>query len=107
MSVADFISRHEADPAMAARLSQARQRMAGEIDQITTLRRLRLAAGFSQDKLAEAAKTSQAYIARVEAGTLDPGSDMVARMASALRLHPVVVFEAIRTQRDKLGASSG
>jgi transcriptional regulator with XRE-family HTH domain len=67
-------------------------------------RRLRLAAGLSQEKLAAAAKTTQTYIARIEAGTVDPGTDMLARLAAALRTDEVTVFTAVRVQRAAKGS---
>jgi transcriptional regulator with XRE-family HTH domain len=93
----------EADPSMAPRLEDARRALSGILDTTNTLRRLRLAAGFSQASLAAAAKTTQTYIARVEAGTLDPGTDMLARLAGALGTDEVIVFSAVRAQRAKKG----
>ena len=58
-----------------------------------------MAAGLSQAKLADRAGATQSYIARVEAGTLDPGTDMLARLADALGASEESVFAAIRAQR--------
>ena len=89
----------ETDADMATHLEEARRGLADTVDQAGTLRHLRLAAGMSQTKLADLALTTQSYIARVESGTLDPGTDMLARLASALGTDEVTLFSAVRAQR--------
>lgn len=89
----------ESDADMKPHLEQARRELAAVIDKPGTLRQLRLAAGISQTKLAELALTTQSYIARVESGTLDPGTDMLVRLAAALGAEEVAVFSAVRAQR--------
>ena len=91
----------EADSDMAPRLAEARRNLAEILDKAKAFRHLRLAAGLSQAKLADLAKTTQTYVARVESGTLDPGTDMLARLASALGTSDVTVFSAVRAQRDQ------
>jgi transcriptional regulator with XRE-family HTH domain len=90
---------------MAPHLEQARRDLANIVDRPGTLRHLRLAAGMSQAKLAELALTTQSYIARVEAGTLDPGTDMLARLASALGVDELTAFAAVRAQRSDKGSA--
>ena len=102
-SLATLVHELESDSDMAARLAIARQEMAAKLDVAVTMRRLRLSAGLSQAKLADAAKTTQTYIARIEAGTLDPGTDMIARLAAGLGVGAEAVFAAVRTQREGLG----
>lgn len=83
----------EADPEMAERFAQGRRALAENLSSpAETIRSLRLKAGLSQVQLAEGASATQSYIARLEAGTLDPGTDMLARLAAALALPEIDVF---------------
>lgn len=103
VALGDVMRRLELDAGMAPRLARARQSLAQVLgSERKTLRDLRLAAGMSQAKLAERAGATQSYIARVEAGTVDPGTDMLARLAQALGVPDVDVFGAVRTQRESL-----
>lgn len=99
VTVTDFLAGLEADPSIAPLLAKARVDLGAVIDRTGTLRDLRLAAGLSQAKLAALADTTQTYVARVEAGNLDPGTDMLARLASALSVSDASVFSAVRLQR--------
>jgi hypothetical protein len=99
LPVTDFIRELESDPEMALRLDQARRKLSDVIDKPETFRHLRLDTGLSQSNLAALASTTQAYIARVELGTLDPGTDMLARLALALGTDETTVFLAVRAQR--------
>jgi ribosome-binding protein aMBF1 (putative translation factor) len=103
VTLADFAAEFESDNDFAPKLENARRELAALVDHAPTLRRLRLSAGMSQAKLAAAASTSQAYVARVEAGTLDPGTDMLARLAIALGTDEVTIFAAVRIQRSQAG----
>lgn len=103
MSIGDFARELEADADMAPRLERARRSLAKVLDDQPNFRQLRLSAGLSQGKLAEMADTTQSYVARIESGTLDPGTDMLARLASSLRISEVTVFSAVRMQRTKKG----
>jgi DNA-binding XRE family transcriptional regulator len=105
-ALSDVMSDLEADPTMTPHLRRARGALAEVLDHGREFRQLRLASGLSQSKLAEAANTSQAYVARIEAGTVDPGTDMLQRIARALRIEPAVVFSAVIKQRAKQGSSS-
>jgi DNA-binding XRE family transcriptional regulator len=105
-ALSDVMSDLEADSTMASHLHRARGVLAEVLDKGREFRRLRLAAGLSQAKLADAANTSQAYVARIEAGTVDPGTDMLQRIARALSIEPVVVFSAVVAQRAKQGSGS-
>jgi transcriptional regulator with XRE-family HTH domain len=69
------------------------------LDGTVTVRKLRLSAGLSQTRLARLAGTTQPYVARLEAGSLDPGTDKLARLAAALSVSPVALFNAVRAQR--------
>jgi ribosome-binding protein aMBF1 (putative translation factor) len=89
----------EQDPGTAVRLARDRTRPAAAVDTTVTVRKLRLSAGLSQTKLARLAGTTQPYVARLEAGSLDPGTDKLARLAAALSVSPVALFNAVRAQR--------
>lgn len=98
--VSDYLKHLEADTRSAAELAAARRRLAQLIGvEPQSLRGLRLAAGLSQTILAERAGSTQPYIARIEAGSADPSTDMLARIANALGVDAVNVFAAIRAQR--------
>lgn len=91
----------ETDPEMAAAMADARKELSQSlyINNPQTFSAIRLAAGMSQDQLAAKAFTSQPYIAKIEAGRNDPGTDVIAKLAIALKLQEEVVFKAIRSQR--------
>lgn len=97
--LSSFIAELEFEPAMAERLNNARRALASAIGEAETFRHLRLSAGLSQDRLAALASTTQTYVARLESGTVDPGTDMLARLAAALGTSEVAVFSAVRAQR--------
>jgi transcriptional regulator with XRE-family HTH domain len=50
------------------------------------VRRLRIAAGLTQLQLAEAADIVDATVSRIERGRMDPSSELLGRLASALRV---------------------
>lgn len=94
--------RLEANAQMAAHLDQARRTLGQELEPTAkSLRALRLAAGMSQTTLAELATTTQSYVARIEAGRADPGTDMLDRLARALGISGETLFSAIRAQRER------
>lgn len=67
---------------------------------IRALIKARKAAGLSQAALAERVGTGQAVISRIERGAVSPTLDMVARIARALNLRPMLAFEAQRRLGD-------
>lgn len=67
-------------------------------DESETLSALRLAAGLSQAQLAARACTTQPYIAKIERGQTDPGTDIIARIAQALGVDEAHTFRVIRNQ---------
>ena len=77
--IGNFGQKLKADADMAPRLERARRSLANALDQQPNFRQLSLSAGLSQDKLAELADTTQSYIPRIESGTVDPRTDMLAR----------------------------
>lgn len=100
VSVDNLVREVEADASKAAYMQQARKRLANTLyaGESETLSALRLAAGLSQAQLAEKAATSQPHIARIERGQTDPGTDLIARIASALGIDDMRVYRAIRKQ---------
>ena len=65
------------DPARALRLRVGR-----------AIQRLRLARGYSQEKLAERARSSGKYIGAIERGEANAGLNVLGRIASALAVDP-------------------
>ncbi len=97
----ELVAEFEADPEMAPLLAEARRAIAHEwySDGAPTLARLRLEAGLSQAQLAGRVATSQSHVARIELGQVDPSTDLIARIATALAVDATLVFAAIRAQR--------
>ena len=98
ISVNEITKEYESDPVKAELLRKARQQFASDFHEgDESFTALRLRAGLSQVRLAELVKTSQPHIAKIEKGTNDPSTDMIARLASALEVDEVSVFNAIRS----------
>lgn len=108
ISIDDLVSELEQDPEMAKALSVARATLSTTLyaDAPATFSAIRLSAGLSQSQLADKLATSQPYIARLETGKLDPGTDMIAKLALALNKDESLIFSAIRNQRKTRVASS-
>lgn len=104
-SLASLLSEFEAEPDMSAHLAYARRNLSRELyaDEPETLSALRLTSGLSQAQLATRAGTTQPYIARIERGQADPSTDMIARIAQALKINDEQAFRAIRNQRHTRG----
>lgn len=81
-------------------MAEARKKVSQTMykDEQNTLIALRLAEGLSQTQLAELAGSTQPYIARIERGQVDPGTDMISRIATALKVDEATAFKAIRNQ---------
>jgi len=58
------------------------------------IRQLRQAAGLRQRDLAEAAGTSQDHICDIERGNHLPGTDLLLRIAAALKIPPAKLLES-------------
>jgi len=94
----DLVAEAEAMPSRAAALRAARKTLAEPLHGTQAgLACMRMKAGKSQAQLAELAGTSQAHIARIEAGKNDPGTSLIARIARALDVAEVEVFTAVRS----------
>ena len=76
------------DPGRAIRLRVGR-----------AIRRLRLARGFSQERLAELAGSSGKHIGAIERGQANVGLDALARIAGALSVDAAVLFAPLRGRR--------
>jgi predicted transcriptional regulator len=98
------LAKYETNSVMAGHMADARRKLANVLDSDKSLRSLRLGAGMSQSQLAERSHTTQSYIARVEAGKVDPGTDMISQLASALSVAEDVVFSAVRARRSQRDA---
>ena len=68
-----------------------------EFDIARALIEARTAAGPSQSQLAEAMRTSQSYIVRVEGGKVRPSTEALERFAQATRTRLGIVFEPCLT----------
>lgn len=57
------------------------------------VRALRLAAGFSQEALADRAGLHRTYVSSLERGLRNVGLDNILRLAEALQVSPATLFE--------------
>lgn len=87
-------------------LAFARRQLQSAIGEENSVRALRLKAGISQSDLALRVLTTQAHIANIEAGKVDPATDMVARLAVGLGISSDQLFVAIRKQRALVAESA-
>jgi transcriptional regulator with XRE-family HTH domain len=60
-----------------------------------TIRKLRLAKGWTQEQLADAAKLHSTYIGGIERGERNLGFDNLLKIARALREHPTALFSGL------------
>lgn len=100
ISLESLSKEYDNDPEKLSRLSAARKNLSKVIydDDQETLSYLRLAAGLSQQQLAEKVGTSQPHIARIERGQHDPSTGLISRIAKALNVDEGLTFRAIRNQ---------
>lgn len=61
------------------------------------VRSLRVEAGWSQEQLAEASRTTRGYISLVERGVNSVTVDMIFRLAAAFGTTPSMLFERVET----------
>lgn len=68
------------------------------------IRRYRRARGFSQERLAELAASSGKHVGAIERGQANVGLDMLGRLAAALSVDIVVLFDQppVRRRGDEL-----
>jgi transcriptional regulator with XRE-family HTH domain len=60
-----------------------------------TIRKLRLAKGWTQEQLADAAKLHPTYIGGIERGERNVGFDNLLKIARALREHPSALLSGL------------
>lgn len=83
---ASLAQREAADADFRGRMTNARQRLAGDLgqDEKTCIARLRLQRGLSQQRLAVLSGLSQPHLAKIEAGKLSIQLATAVRLADAL-----------------------
>jgi DNA-binding XRE family transcriptional regulator len=103
----DVIADYERDVTRRAAMQAARAELASAIyaHRPNGLAALRMSRGFSQSALAKAAGTSQAHVAKIEAGRNDPGTSLIARLAAVLDTDETDVFRAVRVDQANVGDS--
>ena len=97
MDIDTLVEREEQDPAVKRAISDG-NRIIAEALYAGTPRRLawyRLRNGWSQKELAGRLGTSQSYIARLEAGEIDPQVSTLKRLAAALQVSAAELLEVI------------
>lgn len=107
-SLDDLLGSLQGDLELQAAMHDARREMASTLysDEPKSLSALRLRSGLSQAQLASLMQTSQPYIARIEAGVTDPGTEVISRIADALGVSETEAFLAVRHQRTTRGKRS-
>ncbi len=92
-----LVERAEQDPAAKRAIATGRRTVAEHFYSRgpRALSYYRLQKGWSQKQLAAQLGTSQSYIARLEAGVIDPQVSTLTRLAAALEIQPAEVLEAI------------
>lgn len=92
-----LVEAEEQDAVGRTALADARRQIADQFYQDGTraLARYRLQKGWSQKELASRLGTSQSYIARLEAGSIDPQVSTLRRLAEVLEVEPAALFNAI------------
>ncbi len=72
--------------------------LAGEFQLARELIEARTRAGLTQTQLAKRMKTSQSYIARIEAGHVTPSTDALERYAAATDSRLTISFEPLQAK---------
>jgi DNA-binding Xre family transcriptional regulator len=95
-----LVERAEQDPVAKQAIAAGRRAVAEDYysQGPRTLSYYRLRKGWSQKALAAQLGTSQSYIARLEAGSIDPQVSTLQRLAAALEIQPTDVLEAITSR---------
>jgi len=107
--LSELLASFDGDTEFQQAMSDVRRTMAQTLygDEPHTLTALRMASGLSQRQLADRMGTSQPYIARMEAGAIDPGTDVIGRLAAALGVEESAAFIAVRNQLITRGRNNG
>lgn len=97
VDIDELVEKEEQDPVMAKAMAEGRRLIAeayyGESPHQFCYYRLRM--GWSQKQLAEKANTSQSYIARLEAGDVDPQVGTLRRLAGVLKTPVATLLDAL------------
>jgi ribosome-binding protein aMBF1 (putative translation factor) len=99
--ITERAARNAKRPERQAALARARAWLAQSAfgDEPDSLKKLRLEKGLSQTQLASLMGTTQAQIARIESGQRDVQVSTIERLAEALDVDPVQVFNAVRVSK--------
>jgi DNA-binding XRE family transcriptional regulator len=97
MDIEDFIAQEERDPVVKQAVAAGNKVIAEQYyaDGPQRLAYYRLRNGWSQKELASRVGTSQSYIARLEAGEIDPQVSTLNRLADALQVAPSEILHAV------------
>lgn len=97
VEIDELVEREESDPAVAKSIAAGRVRVAEAFysNGPKALSYYRLQKGWSQKRLADEAKTSQSYIARIESGDVDPQMSTARKIAQALDISITALDEAL------------
>lgn len=92
-----LVEAQESDPASRAAIEQGRRVVAEQYYSKTPkgLAALRLGRGWSQKELARHLGTSQSYVARLEAGGLDPQLSTTRRLAAVFGVNAAEMLDAL------------
>jgi len=97
IDIDDLVAEFEQTAEGAEAVSRGRQWVAEAFygDRPASIAKFRLAKGWSQAELARQAGTSQSYVARLEAGRVDPQLSTVGKLARALGVPLAAAVQAI------------
>lgn len=92
-----LVEKEEADPAVREAIAAGRRSVAESYyaDEPRSLSYYRLRRGWSQKELAGRLGTSQSYIARLEAGDIDPQVSTLNRLAATLDVPAAALLEVV------------
>jgi ribosome-binding protein aMBF1 (putative translation factor) len=95
-----LVEKAEADPVTRQALVEGRKAIAQNYyaGGVRSLAYYRLEKGWSQKELAARVGTSQSYIARLEAGSIDPQVSTLKRLSAVLDVTPAVLLDAIAVE---------
>lgn len=94
-----LVESEESEPSTRESIAAGRRAVADNYyaDRPRSLASLRMSNGWSQKELAQRLGTSQSYVARLEAGSIDPQVSTLRRLAAVLNVEPGLLLEVIMT----------
>ncbi len=97
IEIDELVEKEERDPRVAEAIADGRMKVAEAFYSHgpQTLSYYRLQKGWSQKRLADEAKTSQSYIARIESGDVDPQMTTARKIAQALDISIAALDNAL------------